>query len=112
MQTCFVCHQPNGKGVAEQIPPLAKSDLLMSDKAGAIRGVLEGRNGTLTVNGKKYNGIMVPLPQLTDDQIADVITYVRNGWGNSGEAATPEEVQAIRRNSSTLAGTTAPNPYE
>ena len=112
MQTCFVCHQPNGKGVADQIPPLAKSDLLMGDKAGAIRGVLQGRNGPVKVNGKQYNGIMIPFPQLTDDQIADVITYVRNGWGNSGDAATPHEVQEIRKTAATLAGTPAPNPYE
>jgi nitrite reductase (NO-forming) len=112
MQTCFVCHQPNGKGVAEQIPPLAKSDLLMADKAGAIRGVLQGRNGDLTVNGKKYNGIMIPFPQLTNEQIADVITYVRNGWGNSGDAATPQEVQEIRKTTAKLASAAAANPYE
>jgi nitrite reductase (NO-forming) len=111
-QTCFVCHQPNGRGVPEQIPPLAKSDLLMDDKAGAIRGVLQGRTGELTVNGKKYNGIMIPFPQLTDEQIADVITYVRNGWGNAGGAATPQEVHEIREKSPALAEKTAANAYE
>ncbi len=111
-QTCFVCHQPNGKGVPEQIPPLAKSDLLMSDKAGAIRGVLQGRNGEVTVNGKKYNGTMIAFPQLTDEQIADVITYVRNNWGNSGDAATPEEVRNIRSMVGALAGKPPANPYE
>jgi nitrite reductase (NO-forming) len=112
MQTCFVCHQPNGKGVPDQIPPLAKSDLLMTDKAGAIKGVLEGRKGEVTVNGKKYNGIMVPFGQLTDTQIADVITYVRNNWGNQGDGVTPQEVQEIRKNTSALTGKPAANPYE
>ncbi len=112
MQTCFVCHQPDGKGVPGQIPPLAKSDLLMADKAGAIRGVLQGRNGELTVNGKKYNGTMIAFPQLDNQAIADVITYVRNGWGNSGDAASPEEVQTIRSTANALAGKPAANPYE
>ena len=112
MQTCFVCHQPNGKGVPDQIPPLAKSDLLMKDKVGAIRGVLQGRNGELTVNGKKYNGIMIPFAQLSDEQIADVITYVRNSWGNSGDSTGPHEVREIRQTATTLAGNPAPNPYE
>ncbi len=111
-QTCFVCHQPNGQGVPGQIPPLAKSDLLMADKAGAIRGVLAGRNGELTVNGKKYNGIMVPFPQLTDQQIADVISYVRNSWGNSGETATPQEVGELRKGIATLAGKPKTSEYE
>jgi nitrite reductase (NO-forming) len=113
MQTCFVCHQPDGKGVGDQIPPLAKSDLLMTDKTGAIRGVIQGRNGELSVNGKKYNGIMVPFGHLTDEQIADVITYVRNNWGNSGDAATVKEVHDIRSNSPALAAGNPPaNSYE
>ena len=112
MQTCFVCHQPNGNGVPEQIPPLAKSDLLMKDKPGAIRGVLQGRNGEIMVNGKKYNGIMIPFPQLSDDQVADVITYVRNSWGNAGDAASSKEVHEIRATATVLAGQAAPNAYE
>jgi len=112
MQTCFVCHQANGQGVPGQIPPLAKSDLLMADKAGAIRGVLQGRNGEVTVNGKKYNGIMIPFGQLKDEQVADVITYVRNNWGNSGEGATPQEVNAIRKANPEVAGKLASSPFE
>lgn len=111
-QTCFVCHQPNGKGVPGQIPPLAHSDLLMKDKTDAIRGVLQGRNGEVTVNGKKYNGIMIPFGQLSDEQIADVITFVRNNWGNSGAGASNEEVNRIRQTTTALVGKVAPNPYE
>jgi nitrite reductase (NO-forming) len=107
-QTCFVCHQPNGQGVPDQIPPLAKSDLLMADKIGAIRGVVQGRSGEVTVNGKKYSGTMIPLAYLNDQQIADVLTYVRNSWGNSGDGATVAEVQAVRKAAPALAA----NPFE
>jgi len=96
MQTCFVCHQPQGEGIPGQIPPLAKSDYLMADKANSIRGVLRGRTGEIVVNGKTYNGIMIPLNYLTDEQVANVLTYVRNSWGNSGESVSIEEVAKIR----------------
>jgi nitrite reductase (NO-forming) len=98
MQTCFVCHQPEGQGVAGQIPPLAKSDFLATlSKEDYIRGVLMGRTGQIVVNGKTYNGTMVPLNYLSDEQIANVLTYVRNSWGNSGAAVTPQEVTRIRQ---------------
>ena len=108
MQTCFVCHQPNGLGVGNQIPPLAKSDVLMSDKLGAVRGVLQGRSGQLTVNGKRYNGTMIPFPNLSDEQIADVVTYIRNSWGNSGDAVAASEVSKLRKAAPALAA----NPFE
>ena len=109
-QTCFVCHQPTGQGVPGQIPPLAHSDLLMADRAGAIRGVIQGRSGEVTVNGKKYNGIMIPFPQLSDEQIADVLTYVCNSWGNAGDAVKTSEVSQLRKSAPALAA--APNPFE
>jgi nitrite reductase (NO-forming) len=97
MQTCFVCHQPEGQGVAGQIPPLAKSDFLATlTKEDYIRGVLVGRSGKIVVNGKAYNGTMVPINYLTDDQVANVLTYVRNSFGNSGDAVTIPEVARIR----------------
>ena len=111
-QTCFVCHQPNGKGVPNQIPPLAQSDLLIKDKTDAIRGVLQGRNGEVTVNGKKYNGIMIPFGQLSDEQIADVITFVRNSWGNSAAGATVDEVSRIRQTTTAVVGKVTPSEYE
>ena len=97
MQTCFVCHQPNGIGVANQIPPLAKSDFLAGlTKDDYIRGVVMGRNGQITVNGKTYNGTMVPLNYLTDEQIANVLTYVRNSFGNTGDAVSIDDVKKVR----------------
>ena len=94
MQTCFVCHQVSGEGIPSQIPPLAKSDFLMADKERAIRIVLQGQTGELEVNGKKYNGTMMPLNNLSDEEIANVLTYVRNSFGNSGDAVS---VDAVRR---------------
>jgi nitrite reductase (NO-forming) len=96
MQTCFVCHQLNGEGILAQIPPLAKADYLMADKERSIRIVLQGQTGELTVNGKKYNGTMAPLNYLSDEDIANVLTYVRNDFGNSGDAVTPQEVRRVR----------------
>jgi nitrite reductase (NO-forming) len=96
MQTCFVCHQPNGLGLPGQIPPLAKSDYLMADKERSVRAVLQGLSGEIIVNGKPYNGQMIPLNTLTDEEVANVVTYVRNSWGNSGDAVTVNEVRRIR----------------
>ena len=101
MQTCFVCHQINGEGIPGQIPPLIKSDYLMADKERSIRGVLFGQSGEMTVNGKSYNGVMIPLNYLSDEDIANVLTYVRNSFGNSGDAVKAEDVRRIRSESPT-----------
>ena len=98
LQTCFVCHQPEGQGVPAQIPPLAKSDFLSAkDKDNIIRGVVAGRTGPITVNGKPYNGTMIPLAYLNDEQIANVLTYVCNSWGNTGDAISVQDVAKIRQ---------------
>ena len=109
MQTCFVCHQPDGLGVPAQIPPLAKSDFLAGlTKDDYIRGVLLGRSGQIVVNGKAYNGTMIPLNYLTDEQVANVLTYVRNSFGNNGDAVAVQEVARIRQ----AAPPVAANKYE
>ena len=99
MQTCFVCHQVNGEGIPNQIPPLAKSDFLMADKERSIRAVLQGLSGEIVVNDKKYNGTMVPLNNLADEEIANALTYVRNSFGNTGDAVSPEAVRKVRSES-------------
>jgi nitrite reductase (NO-forming) len=109
MQTCFVCHQPEGQGVPATIPPLAKSDYLAKiSNEDVIHGVLAGRTGEVVVNGKKYNGTMTPLFYLSDEQVANAITYVRNSWGNSGGSVSPEDVKRVRSQVSAPAA----NPYE
>lgn len=99
-QTCFACHQPEGQGMPGVFPPLAKSDYLMADKARAIRSVVKGLSGEIVVNGQKYNGVMPPV-MLSDEQIAHVLTYVRNSWGNTGDIVTVEEVRKIHAESAT-----------
>ncbi len=94
MQTCFACHQATGEGLPGVFPPLAKSDYLMADKARSIRAVLKGVTGAITVNGKEFNGMMPPV-QLNEEQIANVLSYVRNTWGNSGDLVTVDEVKRV-----------------
>ena len=94
--TCSVCHQPNGQGLPNVFPPLAKSDFLMQDKRRAIEIVLKGLTGPVTVNKQTYNSVMPPMSQLRDDEVANILTFVRNSWGNQGEPVTPAEVTAIR----------------
>ncbi|MEQ9591526.1 MAG: cytochrome c [Cyclobacteriaceae bacterium] len=92
---CLTCHMGSGEGIEGVYPPLAKSDYLMADKNRSIQQILEGSIGTMTVNGVKYNGFMTPF-NLTDQEVSDVLNYVRNSWGNKGEPITPAEVKALR----------------
>lgn len=108
LQTCFVCHQADGQGIPGQIPPLARSDYLMADKKRSVRIVLQGQTGKLKVNNKTYNGTMIPLDYLSDENVANVLTYVRNSFGNSGDPVSVEEVQRIRSE----APPPAANPFE
>ncbi|HKW30950.1 MAG TPA: copper-containing nitrite reductase [Verrucomicrobiae bacterium] len=96
-QICFACHQVNGQGMPGVFPRLARSDFLMADKNRSIGVVLKGLNGAVTVDSSKFVGSMPPLATLSDQQIADVLTYVRNSWGNSGEAVSAEEVHQVRQ---------------
>jgi nitrite reductase (NO-forming) len=97
MSLCFACHQPDGKGLPPAFPPLAGSDYLMADRDRAIRIVLKGMTGPLVVNGTKYDSAMPPQEAvLTDAQVADVLTYITNTWGNKGAAFTTDQVKAMR----------------
>jgi mono/diheme cytochrome c family protein len=93
---CVTCHQEKGEGVKDVYPPLAKSDYLMATKSRAIAAIVNGAQGAITVNGSKYDGEMISL-DLTDQQTSDVLNYVRNSWGNKGEAVRPEEVAPQRK---------------
>jgi nitrite reductase (NO-forming) len=97
MGLCFACHQPDGKGLPNIFPPLAGSDFLQADHERAIRIVLKGLSGPVTVNGGTINSAMPPQEAvLTDTQIADVLTFVLNTWGNKGDAVTQDQVKAAR----------------
>jgi len=94
---CAACHLPDGKGMAGIIPPLAGADYLLSDRERAIRTVLKGLGGPITVNGTVYRGVMPGLEQiLTDAQVADVLTYVFNAWGNAGDAFDADRIGRMR----------------
>ncbi len=86
----------NGEGVTDLFPPLAKSDYLMADKKRSIEQTLFGVSGEIKVNGVVYNGYMPPI-ELTDAEASDVLNYIRNSWGNKGEAVKPEEVKSVRK---------------
>jgi len=94
--TCSVCHQDDGMGLPDVFPPLAKSDYLMADKERAIAVVLNGLSGKVTVNGKGYDSVMPPMSQLNIDEIANILTYSMNSWGNQGPVVTAGEVAKVR----------------
>jgi mono/diheme cytochrome c family protein len=92
---CAACHQPTGRGIPNVFPPLASSDFLNADKNRAIKTVLNGRQGEIVVNGQRFNNSMPQFP-LSDQDIADVLTYVYNSFGNSGVEVSSEEVARLR----------------
>jgi len=95
MQTCVACHQAEGQGIPNAFPPLAKSDYLNADVDRAIDIVLHGKTGEITVNGKNYNSVMTR-QMLSPDEIANVLTYVYNSWGNSGKKVSKEMVLKVK----------------
>src|SRR5690554_4280265 len=95
MQTCFACHQGEGQGIPNAFPPLANSDYLNADVNRAIDIVLNGLTGEITVNGEKYNSIMTR-QSLSSDEVANVLTYVYNSWGNNGTVVTKEMVEKVK----------------
>ena len=94
--TCSVCHQANGAGLAGVFPPLAKSDYLAADPKRAINVVLHGLAGKVRVNGSDYDSVMPPMNQLNDDEIANILTYTLNTWGNAGGRILTEDVKKAR----------------
>jgi nitrite reductase (NO-forming)/hydroxylamine reductase len=93
---CLACHQADGKGLPGAFPPLAGSDYLLGDKDRAVGVVVRGLEGEVVVNGIKYNSVMPAMTQLSDQEIADALTYAMNSWGNQGGAVTVAQVAAVR----------------
>jgi len=94
-QVCMACHQANGAGIPAAFPPLAKSDYLNGSKEKSISAVVNGLAGEVVVNGSKFNSVM-PKLDLSDEIVANVLTYVYSQWDNNGSEVTPEEVKAVR----------------
>jgi mono/diheme cytochrome c family protein len=94
---CVTCHLPNGQGVPNVYPPLAKSDYLMENREESIRAVKYGLRGKIVVNNVEYKGIMAGLG-LYEDEVADVMNYITNSWGNkNSKMITEEEVIKIEK---------------
>jgi nitrite reductase (NO-forming)/hydroxylamine reductase len=93
---CAACHQPNGEGLRGAFPPLAQSDFLAGNRRDVMQAALFGLSGPITVNGVDYNGVMPSLGHLSDQELADALTYVFNAWGNSYAAVSVDEVAALR----------------
>ncbi len=93
---CAACHQANGKGLPGAFPPLAGSDYIASDPMKAVHAVLNGLSGPITVNGTDYNAVMRNLAYLSDSDVAGVVTFVINSFGNKGGEINVAQVAAER----------------
>jgi mono/diheme cytochrome c family protein len=95
-QYCLTCHQVDGSGVPNLNPPLIQTKWTLGPKTVLIEQVLKGSSGKVEIDGETFHNTMPPLATLTDQQIADVLTYVRNSFGNKASMVTPAEVKAVR----------------
>jgi mono/diheme cytochrome c family protein len=96
-QICITCHQANAQGVPGVYPPLAGSEWAQGDEQRVIRIVLDGLNGPIHVADKDFNNVMAPLGSvLRDEQIANVLTFVRSEWGNKAPAVSADTVSKVR----------------
>jgi mono/diheme cytochrome c family protein len=93
---CLACHMADGGGVQNMNPPLIKTSYVLGNKAALIKIVLHGFNEDVEIDGKTYSNTMSPHDNLTDRQIADVLTYVRRSFGNKASAVKRAEVSKIR----------------
>ena len=92
---CITCHLADGKGVPKTFPPLANSDYLREKQTESLKAVKYGMSGEIVVNGITYNNVMAPLG-LSNEEVADVINYINNSWGNSiDNFVTPEKVSEL-----------------
>ncbi len=94
-QVCQACHMADGSGIQGAFPPLAESDFLNEHTDRSISAVVHGLSGEITVNGETYNGVM-PRQNLNNEEVANVITFILNSFGNGGGLVTPDEVEQIR----------------
>ena len=93
---CLTCHQVDGSGVINLNPPLTKTKWTLGSKTVLIQQILKGSSGKIEIDGDTFSNTMPPLKVLTDQQIADVLTYVRNSFGNKASAVSIGEVKAVR----------------
>lgn len=104
-RTCLACHQPTGKGLPPVFPSIAGTPIVVGNPELPIKFILHGLMGPITIEGTTYNSMMPPVAGVSDQDIADVLTYVRQSFGNRGTIVTPAQVKAVR---DATAGRTAP----
>jgi mono/diheme cytochrome c family protein len=104
-RTCIACHQPTGKGLPPVFPSIAGTPIVVGNPELPIKFILQGLMGPITIDGITYNSMMPPVVGVSDQDIADVLTYVRQSFGNRGSVVTPAQVKAVR---DATAGRTAP----
>ncbi|WP_121354591.1 c-type cytochrome [Flavisolibacter nicotianae] len=95
-QFCLSCHQADGSGVPNMNPPLIKTKWVLGPKTVLIQQVLKGSQGKVEIDGDTFHNTMPAQAQLTDQQIADVLSFVRNSFGNKASMVTPAEVKVVR----------------
>ena len=107
---CIACHQTTGLGLPGAYPPLAGSEWVQGTENRIVRIVLNGLSGPITVKSTSFNNSMPAFgPQLRDEQIADVLTYVRSEWGNNAPAILSDKVKEIRAAVAGRAGPWSPD---
>ncbi|SEM60621.1 Cytochrome c, mono-and diheme variants [Mucilaginibacter gossypiicola] len=95
-QYCVACHQADGLGVPHMNPPLVKTTYVLGDKSKLIKIVLNGFDEDVEINGETYSNTMAAHDFMKDQEIADVLTFVRNSFGNKASAVTIAQVKATR----------------
>lgn len=93
---CMVCHQQDGGGVMGLNPPLSKTEYVLGDQKRLINIILKGFNKEIEIDGDTYANPMPGLGHLTDQQVADVLSFVRNNFGNKASVITPAQVKVVR----------------
>jgi len=89
---CVACHQKDGSGLAQLYPPLAKADYLLADQSRAACIIKNGIQGEIIVNGISYNQVMNANSNLTPLEVAEILTYISNSWGNDAGLINVKEV--------------------
>jgi mono/diheme cytochrome c family protein len=95
---CATCHQPDGKGTGNMIPALSNTSYVSGDKNKLITVILKGISKQ-EIDGTSYSNVMPPFAQLKDEEIANVLTYVRSNFGNTASAITNDDVKKARAKS-------------
>lgn len=93
---CVSCHQADGGGVPGLNPPLEKTSWVLGSKTRLITVILKGMNSHEEIDGEEYSNTMAPFNFLKDQEISDLLTYIRNSFGNKATAVTVGDVKYVR----------------